>query len=281
MKSSIVTAVIMIAPLASAPASAQVYRSISGEGAAITAPSFDLAENGRTYRFITKGDHADPWISPTVAFKGTHSIAGEMPPTSGTASDGSTTDKSQHRVIAGNETDALGFMQDRCTGFAVRLETNFQNPDQPVQIFQWWQGTPFSPPLELRVKTQNNALAWELVYRNDQLGRGPTAAAVLTSGGMSVNNWYRFVVCTKMSYSTSDGMGNVKVWLNGASKIDMNGIYGYDPTINYPYAGSSYKANAKFDIFFGLYRPRQAKRHKLFFDQVRYGVSRSDVDPDQ
>ncbi len=270
-------AVLAAANVLAAPCVAQTYRTVTAEAASIDATTHDLSENGRTFKFITKGDYSQVWISPTVAWNGGHSVGFDMLPTSGTAADGSTTDKAQYRVISGSETNALDFLQDRCTGFAVRLETNFQTPDQAVQLFQWWQGSPFSPPLELRVKA--GSLSWELVYRNDQTGRGPTAAVSLAEGGMSVGAWYRFVVCTRMSYSSSLGTGNVKLWLNGTQYVDQDGVYGYNPNVDFPYAGSTYRSNPRFDLFFGLYRPRQSKRAKAFFDQVRFGVTYADVNP--
>jgi hypothetical protein len=273
-----------VALFAANSADAQTYRYIDAESATINASSLSLTDNGRAYVHIKKGDFTTPWISPSQHWKDSHAIGFDMLPSSGTGSDGSTTDKSNFRVIAGSEADALGFTQDRYTGFAIRLETNFQTPDKEVQLFQWWQGSPFSPPLELRVRA--GSMTWELVYRNDELGRGPSAARVVASGPMSTGGWYRFIVKTRMNYSSSQGSGNVTVWLNGSQVGTRDGNFGYNPYIDYPYNNpacpSGYcRANAKFDIFFGLYRPRQAKRHKAFFDQVRFGTSYAAVNPDQ
>ena len=269
------------AMLQAAPASAQIYRYIDAEDASINDTTLELTDNSRKYVHIKKGDFVKPWLSPSQHYRGDHGIGFDLLPTSGTASDGNRTDKSNFRIIAGNEADALGFLQERFVGFALRLETNFETPLDNVQLFQWWQGSPFSPPLELRVR--KNTMKWELVYRNDKTGRNPGASQVLAEGDMQTGRWYRFIVATTMSYDLSKGKGNVKLWLDGEQnpRLNRDGEYGYNPATSYYYDDGYYKADPKFDIFFGLYRPRQMKRAKAFFDQVRYGVTKGDVNPDQ
>lgn len=263
----------------STAASAAPNRYIDAENATINSTTLTLTDNGRTYVHIKKGEFVNPWISPSQYYKGTHGIGFEMNPTSGTAPDGQSMDKSNFRIIAGNEADALGFLEDKYTGFAVKLETNFDLPEKPVQLFQWWQGSPFSPPLELRVKP--NSTDYEFVYRNDTTGRGPTAAKVLYTGSMTKGQWVSFVVYTRMSTSTDVETGNIKIWVNGSLVKDWNGDVGYDASTDYYYKDGYYRSNPKFDIFFGLYRDRQMKHHKAIFDQIKFGTSYNDVDPDQ
>lgn len=257
---------------------ATYYRVIDAESASINSSSLSLTDNGKTYVHIKKGEFVTPWISPSQHYRGAHAIGFQMNPTSGTAPDGQNMDKSNFRLIAGNETNALGFMETKYTGYALKLEAAHENPEQPVQLFQWWQGSPFSPPLEMRIKA--GSTDYEFVYRNDSTGRGPSAAQVLYTGSMTKDVWYRFVVYTKMSHTNDGQTGQIKIWVNGNLVKDWNGDVGYEPDMDYYYAGSYYQANPKFDIFFGLYRNRQMKTAKVMFDQVKFTSTYNEANPD-
>lgn len=259
---------------------AAAFRYISFENASVDSSTYNLTEGANTYPFIRKGDFRAPVLTSSQKYRGSYGIAYQMDPTSGTAADGNTTDKSQHRIISGNDQNPLTFGQKKYWGFAVKLDSTMEDPDSTTQIFQWWQGAPMSPPLELRLihSGSDTTFKYELVYRNNTTTANPSACKPIYQGTITKGTWNTFVIMTILRNTNDSQDGEVKLWQNGTQLCDWLGRVGYGDGI--VYAGTSYTPNTNFDVFFGPYRPRQMKNLKMYFDQVRYTDTYSEANPD-
>jgi Polysaccharide lyase len=245
---------------------------------AYLASNLDLNDDGINHRFITKGTYHAPEIIWEEYFRGCHSIAYTMPPT--TASGSNTTDKSQHRIFGGSESIALPFGVKRYFGFAIKLDWDMQQPTSTVQVFQIWQGTPMSPPLELRLMPggSGSTFNYQLRVRNNSTTANPSAGITVCSGTIHQGEWNSFVLMTILRSTSDSQNGEIKLWQNGSQVVQWFGRCGY--TNGIVYAGNSYTPNAKFDAFFGPYRPCQQAHLRMYFDEVRYGGSYAETDPD-
>ena len=215
-----------------------------------------------------------PWIDTTHSYNGHKSVGFEIEPTPAPAD--KQTDKVQLRISHADDSSALGFGNTRYLGFAVDIPSaSFQAPTQgAVQLAQWWQGSPYTPPLSVAITGGSAGAAnYEVIAYNDAtLGNPSSMPVVLGTGAIALDTWTTFVVQTTMNYS---GNGQVKLWQNGSELVDWNGTVGYDPTtIPYknPPAGAA-NPNSAFDVFFGPYREQQSTEQEFYFDEIRWADS--------
>jgi hypothetical protein len=237
-----------------------------------------LTDGGFTYPFIVKGTYNNPSLTTSERFRGCNSIIYSMPPT--TASGSVTNDKSQHRIFSGADPNALGLGEKKYFGMALKLDANMPQNTSSVQFFQIWQGTPMSPPLEMRLMPggSSSTFKYEVRIRNNQTTANPSAGTPIYSGTMVRGQWNTFVLMTVLRTINDSQDGEIKLWQNGVQKIQWFGRCGYDNGIIY--AGSANTPNPNFDSFFGPYRPCQNVSLKMYFDEVRYGGSFSETSPD-
>ncbi len=237
-----------------------------------------LTDDGYSYAFITKGTYNTPYITNSDQYRGCNSIAYAMPPT--TVSGSITNDKSQHRIFSGSDANALAFGVKKYFGFAIKPNNAMPQPTSTVQIFQVWQGTPMSPPVELRLMPGGSGATfnYELRIRNNNTTANPSAGVSVYSGTISRGQWNTFVIMTIMRNTADSQDGQIKLWQNGTLMIQWNGRAGYADGI--VYAGTAYTPNAKFDAFFGPYRPCQNVSLLLYYDEIRYGGAYTEADPD-
>ena len=172
--------------------------------------------------------------------------------------------------------------QDRYLGFAVDIPSaGFQPPARGgVQLAQWFQGSPYSPPLSITITRETSAGATfqVLVYNNTTGGNPSSQPIIVGTGTMSLDTWTPLVVHAVMNYQ---GQGEVGLWENGVQLFDWTGSVGYDPTtIPYknPPAGTS-PPNSLFDVFFGPYREQQATTQTFYFDEIRWADTYADASP--
>jgi hypothetical protein len=140
------------------PMQATLYRHITAETTApynaTIASDGALTEDGIEYACIYKPVPQaswvqTPWISSWQAYLGTHSIGMEVDAQSPTSP--GDVDKVQQRLSSGNDIFALTFGAKRYTGFSVKFpRANFQIPTDRLMIAQWWQGSPYGPPVRVR-----------------------------------------------------------------------------------------------------------------------------------
>ena len=147
---------------ACASARATLFRSITAEtgsptNAVINADG-SLTESGVNYIAIYKPTTPPPanvhpaFIDTTTAFDGHNSLGFQIDPTPNPQSTG--TDKTQLRVSHAGDSSDLVFDNTRYLGFALNIPSaGFQAPTTTtgVQIAQWWQGSPYGPPLSLDI----------------------------------------------------------------------------------------------------------------------------------
>ncbi len=279
-------------------AEAELFVRITGEptnGAAIDSEG-NLTEAGRTYKVVYKPDPRASWvqipkISPTQSYRGSHSIEMTIDPTGYYTTNG--TDKVNHRVSsagAGSKDKfALDFGDPKYTGFAVKLG-EFEKPSKSMLIAEWWQGSPYAPPLQLEVIPDPNnnpstPIRYQFLFHNNQTGGNPTSLVPNSlpfhpgsDDTLQPGIWHTFVVYTRMRHTGLPDDGEVRVWHNGVEVIRWNGKIGYDPSIalngqNFP--------NKTFDVFYGPYREQQNKKHQLFFDEIRFADTWNEANPDQ
>jgi hypothetical protein len=254
-------------------------RYIDFENSTLSSTDYSLTDNGYTCAFITKGTYSNPQLTTAEFYKGATSIVYQMPHT--TVSGSVTNDKSQHRIFSGSETIAMGFDDKRYYGFAVKLDALTEQPTAACQLFQIWQGTPMSPPVELSIIPggTGDTFDFKLDIRNNNTTANPSADVTVYSGTIQRGVWNTFVLMAIMCNTTDTQNGELKLWLNATQVLDWFGRAGYADGI--VYAGTPYTPNAKFDTFFGPYRPCQAANIKMYYDQVRYATTYAAANPDQ
>jgi hypothetical protein len=254
----------------------------------------NLTEAGRNYRVIYKPDPRPdwinlPWITSSEAFQGSHSIGMEIDPTGNITPNG--TDKVNHRLSSAGsgsrDSFALDFNQAKYTGFAVKLG-EFDVPSKSLLLAQWWQGSPYSPPLQLEIIPDSNPsspIRYRFLFRNNETGGNPTPlkpnVIPFNSGvdnTLKRGEWHTFIVYTKMRHTGLADDGEVRVWHNGTEVIRWVGKIGYDPSV--ALNGKDFP-NKTFDVYYGLYREQQNKKHQVFFDEIRFATTLNEANPSQ
>ncbi|MBO3459242.1 polysaccharide lyase [Aetokthonos hydrillicola Thurmond2011] len=277
-------------------AQAELFVRITGEptnGASIDSQG-NLKEAGRNYRVIYKPDPRAnwvylPWISSSEFYKGSSSIGMEIDPTENLTPNG--TDKVNHRISSAgsgsNDSFALDFNQPKYTGFAVKLG-EFDVPSKSLLLGQWWQGSPYSPPLQLEIipdSNPSNPIRYQFLFRNNRTGGNPKSLipnVIPFNPGvdntLNRQQWHTFIVYTKMRHTGLPDDGEVRVWHNGVEVIRWLGKIGYDPSIA---LNGKNLPNKTFDVFYGLYREQQSKKHQAFFDEIRFATTWEEANPEQ
>jgi len=261
------------------PANSTTFRSITAErsNGAVINNDGSLTENGVTYHVIYKPDPRanwvrSPWISPSQAYRGRHSIGMEIDPQKPTSA--GDVDKVNHRLCSGSDPFALTWGVKRYAGFALKLRrATFQIPEpgRKLMLAQWWQGAPYGPPVRLEITSATrHVVSFEFwVLNNDTLGNPSAVPIVIGGGTIPFDAWSTFVVMLIPDYS---GNGQIKVWQNGSKIVSWTGKVGYNPnTIPYrnPPAGILHPNNA-FDVFYGPYRDRQMTKQQVFYDEIKF-----------
>jgi hypothetical protein len=278
------------ASLAASRAYATLYQDITANNATIDS-SGDVVESGVTYQVEYKptppsSNIIGPWISTNGGFSSNDAFGYEIQASIG---EDSSTDKVDTRVSHADDSSGLGFDAPKYLGFAVNIpQAGFSPPTVAsegvglagVQIAQWWQGSPYSPPLALDIMSgeTNGMVNYALMVHNDTTGGNPSSVPVtIGTGTIAFDAWNTFVVMTDMDYN---GAGQVELWQNGNLLINWTGAVGYNPsTIPYnPPTGLS-DPNQKFDVFLGPYRPTQETQQEEFFDEARWANTYADAVP--
>lgn len=246
--------------------------------------SWDLRIGDRETRAcVRKGA---PTVQPKIVPGG---VAGggalriELDPTSGLGPDNGR-DKINYTVIKGSAPNAPTF-DGRAVyfSFSIRLDPNhFEAPTtgRGYVIAQWWQGTPFSPPLSLQLDLSDDpAKSPHLVFsiKNEDTGANPSAQAIqvplTANASMDRGKWYSFVVETRFDYR---GNGSFRAWVNGADAASWTGKLGYDPSttaedLGFKTGKTNARPNRNIELYIGPYRDRMDSTQVFEFDRIRYG----------
>ena len=268
-------------------AQATLYTDLLASNSSISNSTEDVVQNGTSYLTVFKptpptSNVHNPAITTNGGYTSNDAFTYEIDPSPVISS--TTTEKVDTRVSHADDSTGLTFDSVKYLGFALNIPSaNFgaQVVDQAgVQIAQWWQGSPYSPPLALDLTGESNGKAtFELEVHNDTTLGNPSSVPVnLLTGTIPFDTWNTFEIETYMDYN---GSGEVALWENGTKLVDWTGAVGYNPsTIPYknPPQGTA-NPNTAFDVFFGPYRPTQNTEQIENFDDVRWANTLADATP--
>jgi hypothetical protein len=152
---------------------------------------------------------------------------------------------------------------------------------------QWWQGSPFHPPVSLAIFNEEDARAqgwadanpdgnFALVLRDDDhdpisMGRGEARRYNL--GPVEKAEWLRWCIRVRPDPTGKDGA--VSVFFNGAEKLKLERIVvGYDPA---RYAAKPRPANSFAYVGCCLYRLNGLSAQRFWFDEIKFSDSLEDA----
>jgi len=181
-------------------------------------------------------------------------------------------DKVNLNVVHGSAPYAPRFGDVKFLSFAIKLGKF--DAQQPTILMQWWQGTPYGPPLSV---VAEGADSYKVLVRNDVTKGNPSAVPVTAGGGRFASGWNTFVVETVFDFAGENGV--VIVWQNGRQVVSWKGKVGYDPKGD-PYAKPTGRhPNTGLDIHMGPYGGRQTETRQVYYDDIRFGDSYAAVAP--
>lgn len=254
MKSKIVLVLFFL--LNVSQAQNNLFRYISLENAEVLSNGM-LKDGEWSYRTAISGNSTNPIIY-SEAFAGTKSLLFSTPA-------GQSKQRFEYKLCDYDEPNALGFYNERFVGFAVKIPNDFDPLEASVIFFQAWQGSPWGPPIMLKVTSGSNPYIVRLTIRNSQTGpNSETADEKLWADYMYKNQWYTFVIGMKPRvYGDSS---SIQLWMNNQKVLDWKnkGNIGYDP--------GTFETNAPLPslcLKFGIYQPGINSAHTLLFDEIR------------
>ena len=150
---------------------------------------------------------------------------------------------------------------------------------QRLIIEQWWQGSPFHPPITLSILNEPDARShgwtdagtngnFALVLRDDNHNaweKSPGEARTFNLGPVKTGQWLKWIIHVRPDPSGKDGA--VTVWLDGIEKLKLTQtVVGYDRS-RYPVKPTPVKT---FAIDCCLYRLNGPSTQRLFFDEIKF-----------
>ena len=169
-------------------------------------------------------------------------------------------------------------------GFAMKIDPrNFAVPDHGIVFEQFWQGSPFHPPIALTMEKADASLnqpstseqkigdRFVLSIADDADGAigKDSQPRQIDLGPVRLGEWLRWVVEVKPSPGSPDGA--VRVWLNDKLIADIQNIQvGYSP--GRMFAG--HHPSKYFEsVDVSVYRENGNSHQKVFFDDIRLATS--------
>jgi hypothetical protein len=266
---------------------ATLYTDLLASDSSISNSTEDVVQNGTSYLTVFKptpptSNVHNPAITTNGGYTSNDAFTYEIDPSPVVSA--TTTEKVDTRISHADDSTALTFDSVKYLGFALNIPSkNFGavvgDGDSAVQIAQWWQGSPYSPPLALDLTGESNGKAtFELIAHNDTTGGNPSSVPVMImTGTIPFDTWNTFEIETYMDYN---GSGEVALWENGTKLVDWTGAVGYNPsTIPYNPPTGQPNPNQNFDVFFGPYRPTQSTEQIENFDDLRWANTLADATP--
>jgi hypothetical protein len=167
--------------------------------------------------------------------------------------------------------------------FALKIDAaSYRLPlevGQRLIIEQWWQGSPFHPPVTLSILNETDARShgwtdagtngnFALVLRDDDHNaweKSPGEARTFNLGPVKTGQWLKWIIHVRPDPSGKDGA--VTVWLDGIEKLKLiQTVVGYDRS-RYPVNPTPIKT---FGIDCCLYRLNGPSTQRLFFDEIKF-----------
>jgi len=175
-------------------------------------------------------------------------------------------------------------------GFALKIDAaNYsllQGAGEEVIFEQWWQGSPFHPPVALGIINETDARAqgwadanakgnFALVLRDDEHNaweRGPGQPRYFNLGPVETGRWRQWVIRVRPDPSGKDG--GVTVWMDGTEKLNLtHTAIGYDRA-RYPTKPTPVKTLA---VDCCVYRLNGLAAQRFFFDEIKFADSFADA----
>ena len=234
-----------------------LIRHISFDHAVVCA-DVTLNDSGTRYPTTVSGK-ASPAVLSTDAFHGSQGMLFQVPA-------GSSTQRFEYKLCRHNEPYALRFDNERFIRFSVKIAEPFEPLEGSLIFFQAWQGTPWGPPVMMKLTSGDGPYKVELSIRNTQTGPDSQVPdKELWSSKMHENKWYHFVVGIKPRITGN--ASHLQLWMNGEKQLnwDNEGNIGYDPS-----AFSRNKPYNALTLKFGMYQPGSNSNHALLFDEIRF-----------
>ena len=172
-------------------------------------------------------------------------------------------------------------------GFAMKIDplnySLLNDKKQSILFQQWWQGSPYHPPVSLQILNQaavsnlgwkdanpsgNFALAIKDVDHNPGGPNDKGQTKYYNLGPVQTGQWLKWVICVRPDPSGGDGA--VSVWINEDKKIELHPIvvgFNQDPKLGN-------KTGSK-DLWVNLdiYRLNGLCNQRFFFDEIKLADS--------
>jgi hypothetical protein len=175
-------------------------------------------------------------------------------------------------------------------GFALKIDAASYRllPEAGEELIfeQWWQGSPFHPPVALTILNETDARAYgwtdanvkgnfALVLRDDEHNaweKGPGRPRYFNLGPVETGRWRQWVIRVRPDPSGKNG--GVTVWLDGTEKLNLHQTaVGYDRA-RYPTKPTPAKT---FAVDCCIYRHNGLAAQKFFFDEIKFADSWADA----
>jgi hypothetical protein len=177
-------------------------------------------------------------------------------------------------------------------GFAMKIDPAFYElPSEGHLLFeQWWQGSPFHPPIALVIVNQRESRAngwadagakgnFALVLRDDEHNADeetPGRPKLFNLGPVTTGQWLQWVV--QVRPSAVEAKGTVRVVLNGKEILNLQNVkVGYNPAN--PQYQSHKPSNKIATVNVCLYRLNGQNFQRFYFDEIRFADSFEDASP--
>ncbi len=185
---------------------------------------------------------------------------------------------------------SLTAAKDWYHGFAMKIDAaHYQLPQESSDALtfeQWWQGSPFHPPVSLAIVNEADARAkgwadansdgnFTLVLRDDEHNAwesGPGKPRYYNLGPVKTGRWMSWIVSVRPSPS---GKGAVTVTLDGVERIKLANIrVGYDPS---HYSTKPRPGTSMAYVSCCVYRLNGLNAQCFYFDEIRFADALADV----
>ncbi len=189
-------------------------------------------------------------------------------------------------------TPQIAEAKDWYHGFAMKIDPEFYElPESGELIFeQWWQGSPFHPPVALVVVNPRDASAegWSdagangsfaLMLRDDDhnaLNSTPGRPQYFNLGPVMLGRWLQWIVHVRPS--PIEPAGAIDVVLDSERKLKLDHIrVGYNP--ENPQYGERKPSSRLASINICLYRLNGQNFQRFFFDEIKFADRQEDARP--
>ena len=168
-------------------------------------------------------------------------------------------------------------------GFVMKIDPGYYRlPAEGELLFeQWWQGSPFHPPISLVIVNPKDSAArgWNdagtngnfaLILRDDEHNADesfPGRPQYFDLGPVATGRWLHWVVGVRPSPSTTNG--TITVTLDGRQRLNLEHIkVGYDPA--HPQYDGHKPSNRFASVNVGLYRLNGQNFQRVYFDELKF-----------